>query len=389
MYKIDLITTSRADFSVWRPIYEAILSNSNLKPRFVVTGTHFLSSLGLTYQEVHREIPKRDRIDLAISDTNDSDVYLPEMYLAASKLLSSSLPDLICLLGDRFELLPILNAAILKCVPIAHFYGAEMDIDYCIDTQVRNAITKASHLHIVAHNDNKKRILSMGEEPWRVCVGGEQSWIATKNFDPSAILKEFFESKNATVNASSLVCATYHPPTFEPGSWKKELPVLIDALDEFPQFTYIWSGVNADPDGQNVKASLLKSIRSRSNHLFFDHLGGKVFHALMASSKFMVGNSSSGLRETAPHRLPVVNFGSRQFGRLHGSNVVDTVADKKKTVAAIRKALKMDRKKIINPFRNPKFPKNVADHLLKGLKNPNLRVKRLPQVDYELERVPE
>jgi GDP/UDP-N,N'-diacetylbacillosamine 2-epimerase (hydrolysing) len=384
MKTIHLITTARSDFSIWKPIFKSLNNDDRFQCKFVVTGSHYLSALGNTYQEVYNEVPVEQRIELSIPDVNDPDIYLPSMFAAYSKTAKDERPDAVFFLGDRFELLMLLSVAINQRLPIVHIYGGEFDAAYCMDTQVRDAVTKAAHIHFVSHGDMRRRLQAMGEEDWRICVSGnqgEESHVADKQ-----VILEYLHDQKVSYQGRKLVNCCYHPPTTRPNDWKTELPALFQALDHFPDCYYIWTGVNADPGADLVRNYILEETSKRENHTFFHHLGGKRYQSLLSNALFMIGNSSSGLLEAPVYHLPSVNIGSRQAGRLHGYGVFDSSPSLHDIIKSIEDALNADRKKIMNVFQQPRFPMNINDHLYNCLERSDIFLKKLLGVNYELER---
>ena len=387
MYKIDLITSARSDFTLWLPVYRAIRSDKRFSCRFIVTGTHFLSSLGNTYKEVHKEIPIEDRYDIPIGDKDNLEACLSTILNQYYLELLKGNTDLVFILGDRFELLPVMTAAVINRVPMAQLFGGECDVSYCIDTQIRNSITKASHIFFVTHNDIKQRMVAMGEEEWRICVSGNSSDHIKPQRDKS--IYDFLKSIGINIGMKEVVNCCYHPPTIRPNIWQRELPEIFAALEEFPDFFYIWTGVNADPEGNSVREFIKSTVKEKSNHVFVDHLGGNLYRSLLSNARLMVGNSSSGLLEAPIYQIPVINVGSRQAGRLHGPGVIDCAGNKASISSAIIYSMKMSRVNIINVFAQPNFPYNISEHLYCCLQNPDLMIKRLTGVQNTLQRVPE
>lgn len=388
MYKIDFVTTARSDYSIWKPIFDMFCSDKRFEARMVITGTHFLSATGYTFKEIHRDIPVERRIDLSVQENVDPGKYMGEMLTMYSDELKRSGTEIVCLFGDRFEILPMLSAAVINQTIITHFYGGECDASYCIDNQVRDAVTKAAHIGIVWHADIKKRLQAMGEEEWRIYIAGARPVIDLDNIHIKKGIFEYLQSKGIE-NVNNLVNCCYHPPTTVRGQWEKELPSIFEALDDFPDFTYIWTGVNADPESNKVKNYIHQQIKLRRNHFFFDHLGGELYKSLLFNARFMIGNSSSGLVEAPIFKLPTVNVGSRQSGRLHGTGIFDCVAEKKQIKAAIDETLIFCRESIVDLLSNEEFPKNVTEHVYRCVNNKNIRIKRLLGVKYTLARVPE
>lgn len=393
MKKVHIITTSRADFTIWLPIINKFISNNNFDIKVIVCGTHYMNELGNTVEEVRRKIEKKYLIELENYEDNTNYNFLSDLFLKYNNLVAKKdmRPDLTLLLGDRYELLPILNCLIINRIPIGHLYPAECDISYCIDTQVRDAISRSAHLFFVPHKDYKHRLLAMGEEEWRIIVTGNTS---NKDIVESKIdlIDEFLKSKGVNFDFStSLVNCCYHPPTWKEGYWKKELPQILASLEEIEEGNiFIWTGINSDPDSFEMKEYLLNELKKKDNHFYFDSLGGEIYHSLLRKATFTIGNSSSGLYEAPIYKCPSINVGVRQGGRLHAKSVISVAANKTEILKAIRKIDKLNLSNFENPYYNEKYPENLIEHIQRFINNPNLMLKKLNVSSlYELERVPD
>lgn len=386
MYYVDIITTSRADFTLWLPIIHELNNNNKVKLRVIVTGTHYLDS-SISLDEVFTKLKGINYVEIKCTDSSKVNEFMSEIFNGYMNILDKGKIDLALVLGDRYELLAILNALILNRVPIGHYFPGECDVSYCIDTQVRDAITKAAHVFFVSHKDIKKRLQVMGEEEWRIAVTGRCSTDGLQA--DKRLLFDFLNKHNINYDRNKIVNCCYHPPTIMKDLWKKELPNALVALDNYSDYTFIWTGVNSDPDSKELKEYLLKEISKRKNHYFFEHLGGDLYHSLLSCSKFMIGNSSSGLHEAPLFKLPVVNIGCRQSGRLHSNGVIDCSSKIEDIEQSIKLAINYDREKICYEFSQKDFPFNFVEHLINCLNKKDLMIKQLPKIDYTLQRVPE
>ncbi|MEK5483881.1 MULTISPECIES: UDP-N-acetylglucosamine 2-epimerase [unclassified Viridibacillus] len=391
--KIHIITTSRADFTIWVPIIKSFINEKSFELKVIVTGTHYFSNLGETYKEVINKIDNKYLIEIPVQSNNSEYDFLAEMFVEYSEIISDAKkrPDFVLLLGDRYELLPILNALVLNRIAIGHLYPAECDVSYCIDTQIRDAITKCSHLLFVTHNDYLKRLLAMGEEEWRIAVVGNSN-MENNYVEGSKSIYEFLEEKSIVIPSNfNLVNCCYHPPTIHKGHWKQELPILFNALDKIHEKNmYIWSGINSDPDSYEMKVFLLEEIKKRENHFYFDSLGGDNYKSLLSNSIFTIGNSSSGLYEAPLHRCPTINVGVRQSGRLHGDSVIDVKADVNLIINAINQVKTFSQSQFSNVFYQKEYPINIVHHIKQHIYNEGLMIKRLHMEEKsELRRVPD
>ena len=281
-----------------------------------------------------------------------------------SEFWSKEKPDCVVFVGDRFELLAPVSIAVLLNVVIVHAYGGECDVSYCIDTRVRNAITSLSHLHFVAHDEMKKRLISYGEEAWRIHSIGNVALAHANSADGSAF-KEY--AKKQGWGEGPFIAACYLPTTSVSGATNQEFHTLLHAVREFQDYTFIWAGVNADAGSDEIRKALLDLSLREQNHHFVEGLGTTLFYGLLQSSKCLVGNSSSGFLEAASFNLPVINVGTRQIGRLSSDNVVNvrgnSDAIKRALATALSDADQSRRTSICNPF----YVNGAADQMARIL----------------------
>lgn len=389
---VDLVSTSRADFSFLFPVARAIARQPGLSPRMVLTGSHPAA-------DTHTPPPELEGLDFARVpapaigvDAAASAHALAAMTAGFAELWRT--PPRMCLvLGDRFELLPVVSVAVLYGIPLAHLFGGEEDVAWCLDTQVRDAVTKMSHLHFVSHEATRDRLLAIGEEPWRVHVAGHTALDGPRP-GPEAFRQ--WASERGW-GEGPFIAACYHPPTTQRGSWRRELPPLLDALAAFRDHTVIWTGVNADPEGREVEACVRAATGPRFHYV--ETLGSVLFPSLLAASRALVGNSSAGLLEAASFGLPVVNLGTRQAGRLCGGNVLSVGVDVAALRAALHRAIDDGPERdalarVSNPFARPGCNELIAARVAAALALPTSRlmVKRgvpLLADNHGLTRVPD
>ncbi len=333
--RIDVVTTSRADFSLIAPIARSLGRRVGLTVRLVFSGAHhsdnekdglqtLMSECGVATATVEAEgIGGSDMANAAA---------MAAMMSGFGRLWSEDRPAACVLLGDRYELLPPASIAVLYGIVIAHVFGGEEDVSYCFDTQVRNGITKMAHLHLVMHAAMRERLLRMGEEDWRISVIGNPA-LEDRPRDGGAAFRAAASERGW--GRGPYIAACYLPPTAFPGRWHGELDALLAALDDFGGHTVIWAGVNADPESPAIAARLQAHCAARRNQVFVANLGAQLFASLLEAADAIVGNSSSGLLEAPTHGLPNVTVGIRQTGRLTGAEALIVPAES----AAIRGAL--------------------------------------------------
>jgi len=365
--RIDVVTTSRADYGLVTPVAYAIHRHAELEARMVFTGSHSARSEGFNLEARRAEIPFETAVVpcKGIGESvMDSGAALGEMVTGFSRLWADSTPGLAVLLGDRYELLAPASAAVLFGIPIAHLFGGEVDVAYCLDTQVRDALTKMAHIHFVTHPVMRRRLREMGEEDWRIVVSGNP---AVDRLTPDAVVFDSF-AKERGWDTTRLIAACYLPPTTCRDALETELTALLSALADWPNHLVVSAGVNTDPGAEEIESRLRRHAAEQPNHVFVSGLGTPCFHGLLRRAQALVGNSSSGLLEAASFGLPVVNVGVRQTGRLCGENVINVPGERTAVAEALHTALedaafRGRAARAVNLF----YTGNAADRIANGI----------------------
>src|ERR1035437_2524667 len=323
--KIAVLTTSRADYSHLYWPWHDLAAHPDVDLRIIVIGSHLSSEFGNTVQEIERDGFKIDaRVECLLS--SDSDVGMAKTIGVATLSLADTLgqmrPDLLLLIADRYELLAPASVALALRIPIAHIEGGEIS-EGAIDDAVRNAITKMSHVHFTSTEKARARVISMGEEPWRVHRAGapsldhlRRSKLCTRN--------QLEVQLKLDLSKPSMIVA-YHPVTIKHDT-TYEVAALFAALSERSE-QLLFCYPNADDGSRSLMEQSRRFLEARANGHIFVNLSALVYWSLLASVDLMVGNSSSGIMETASLGLPTVNIGLRQYGRERARNVLDAEAD--------------------------------------------------------------
>jgi UDP-hydrolysing UDP-N-acetyl-D-glucosamine 2-epimerase len=277
-----------------------------------------------------------------------------------AQVFASFQPDLLLVLGDRFEMLAAVVAALPFAFPIAHIHGGEVT-QGAIDESIRHSITKMSHLHFVATQQYAARVIQMGEEPWRVTVSGAPALdqLATVHYLDLPAL----EGRLSLALQPAPLLVTYHPVTLEYTETAHQIAALLDALAAIDRpivFTY----PNADTAGRVIIAAIEKFVASQPRARVVPNLGMATYFSLMRHAAAMVGNSSSGIIEAASFGLPVVNVGNRQRGRLHSANVVDVDCSSAEIVSAIHEVTSSTFRESLVDLVNPYGDGNAAARIV-------------------------
>jgi UDP-hydrolysing UDP-N-acetyl-D-glucosamine 2-epimerase len=282
-------------------------------------------------------------------------------------------PDLLILTGDRMELLPVASAAICLGIPIAHISGGEIT-EGAIDDSVRHAVTKLSHLHFASNAQHAKRLIQMGEEPWRVTTTGEPALDAIDELQP--LSREELEQHIGIKLESPLVIVTYHPETLGNGD-VEDFTNILEAIAQTPA-TYVFTFPNTDPGSAAIIEKLHHYSSKIKKSAICQSLGQQRYYSLMGIAEAMLGNSSSGLWEAPSFKLPVINVGYRQGRRLRAENVIDIPRPTPHSVVqGLEKALSPDFKHSLRHISNPYKMGNAVCNILQVIRQLPSRKKLL------------
>ncbi len=353
MKKICVITSARSEYGLLRWLMEEIRDDKNLKLQLIVAGSHLSGEFGFTYKEIEKDGFKIDeKIEFLIS--SDTKIGIAKSMGVCGISITDAFerlnPDIIVVLGDRYELLPICSTALVMNVPIAHISGGDVT-EGAIDDQVRNAITQMATIHFPGTKKSAKRIIGMGVNSKMVFAVGEPG---LDNFNRLPKLKKNQIAKELGLNINKKwVLLTYHPETKI--SLKDNLEVvgnIVLALLNMVEIQIIITKANADYGSIQINKFLLNISERHNNFFLVDSLGQKNYINIMRYCWFMIGNSSSGIVEAPSLRLKVVNIGNRQKGRLISKNVVNAKGDYNSIIRALKKIMTLDFDKRIKNIEN-------------------------------------
>lgn len=339
MKKICVVTGTRADYGLLYWLMKEIMNDRELQLQIVVTGMHLSPEFGLTYKQIeHDGFIINEKIEMLISGDTPSAVAksIGIGTIGFSDSFSRLQPDLIVILGDRFEALAAAQTALILNIPIAHIHGGEVTYG-AYDDSIRHAITKMSCLHFVSTEEYRKRVIRLGEHPNRVFNVGATG--IENILKLNLLTKEQLEKDLDMDLTNQLFLITQHPVTLseDPMEGIKE---LLEALEHYPDSTMILTKANADNDGRKINQLINEFVAKKPlTRRLFDSLGQLRYLSLMKHADVVIGNSSSGLFEAPYLRTPTVNIGDRQKGRVRPDSVIDTVVDVNEIVKAIKKAL--------------------------------------------------
>lgn len=375
---IGILSIGRTDYSYFKPILQEIRKSRSLEYFLIVAGMHLSREFGLTYREI---LEDGFRIDTKINATVASNTpqgaakTTGSMTLGMIPVLSRNILDALLVLGDRYETLGAAAAALPYNIPVAHICGGDIS-EGAFDERTRHAITKLSHIHFASNQLSARRVIQMGEEPWRVFNTGLSS-IDTIKQTQLYSKQEFFKLYGLNLS-KKLFLVTFHPATLEGADTEYHIRNLIKALQYFDA-NIIITYPNADPGSRTIIGLFKKFAEKDKRIRLVKKLGIKGYYSAMKYSDVLIGNSSSGIMESATFELPVVDIGNRQKNRLTGRNVLHSDYTSRDITAKIKRSLSAAFKKGLAGIKNPygygnasKKIVNVLTRLL--LKKPNKEI---------------
>lgn len=348
--RVCVVTGSRSEYGLLRWLMQDLAEDARFELSVVVTGSHLSEAYGSTYREIEQD---GFRIDAKVEANLDarSGAALAKAVGAWTQGFADVFeklgPDLLIIMGDRYELLSVASACILQSIPIAHISGGEIT-EGAIDEQIRHALTKISHLHFVANPIYAQRVRQMGEEPWRICVAGEPG---LENIWRLPLLPQEELGKALGLDLTRRTAlVTFHPVTRDLEKSRWHMKELLSALEQ-AGMQYVMTYPNADLGSGEIVEALQAFVSGHPETArLVQNLGQKRYLSLLKTVHLMIGNSSSGLVEAPSFNLPAVNIGDRQKGRLRASNVIDVEGEAKTILQGIQTALLYDR---TMPCQNP------------------------------------
>jgi UDP-hydrolysing UDP-N-acetyl-D-glucosamine 2-epimerase len=350
---VGVVTTSRADYSAYRPLLKALQADAGISLKLYVSGMHLAPEFGSTVRHIENdgfEITERIEV-LTSSDSPEGIAKAIGLGLIGfGQAFSRYRPDILVVLGDRFEMLAAALAALPFKIPVAHLYGGELT-QGAIDDALRHSLTKLSHLHFTSTEIYRQRVIQLGEEPGRVIVSGETTLDDISNA-PQLSVEELRRRFGIDVEHPFLL-VTFHPVTLEYEQTEWQIGELLAALDQVAM-PVIFTMPNADTAGRIIAAHIRQWVSANADRgVIIHNFGAEAYHSVLQRAAAVVGNSSSGLTEAPSFKIPVVNVGIRQEGRIQAANVIDTGNRRTEITAAIQKATSGEFRKSLASMTNP------------------------------------
>ncbi|EHR9146146.1 GDP-N,N'-diacetylbacillosamine 2-epimerase (hydrolyzing) [Campylobacter jejuni] len=367
--KICIVSATRAEWYLLRNLCHEIQNDKDLSLQIMATGAHLSPEFGLTYKEIEKEFKITKKIPILLA--NDDKISLCKSMSLAFSTFSDAFedlkPDMVVILGDRYEMLSVASVCLLMHIPLVHLCGGELTLG-AIDDSIRHSISKMSHLHFVSHEIYKKRLLQLGEEEKRVFNIGSLASTIIKNMN--FLSKKDLEKALEMKLDKELYLITYHPLTLNVKNTQKEIKTLLKKLDTLKNASLIFTKANADENGLLIN-EILQNYCQKNSHKakLFDNLGSQKYLSLMKIAKAMIGNSSSDISESPFFKTPCINIGDRQKGRLRTRNIIDCeINDLDQAFEKLEsKEFKQNLKNFKNPYDNDKNPNKIIKTCLKNV----------------------
>jgi len=361
MRKILVFSAGRSDFDRYFPFINALKNTKKVKIKIYVSKAHLVNKFGNTNKYIKKKgFEIINNSNFKNQNFSDQPLFiskiLGEEIKLFSKYIKSFKPDLVFVMGDRYEMLAAPCAAIPFNIPVFHFYGGAIT-EGATDELVRHAITKMCHYHFVALDIYKKRLIQMGEESWRIKVTGIPN---IKNLKKKVFtVKKFSKIIGFDLTKKTILC-TFHSSTLELDSLKQQLKVLCDVIHK-SGLQCVFTYPNADRGHDLIVKKINKFIKNNKKYLFIKYCSSEEYSNLMRHCSLMLGNSSSGIVEAASFNLPVINLGTRQDGKIKPKNVFDASY---KDSQLLKLILSVKKKKVANPYEKKILIKEFVNIVL-------------------------
>ncbi len=375
MRKICIVTGTRADYGILSPLIKLVQKDKNLKLQLIVTGMHLSPEFGLTYKEIEKDFNIDKKIEILLS--SDTPIGISKSMglaqISFAEAYEDLKPDILVVLGDRYEIFAAVSTATIFNIPIAHLHGGETT-QGAFDEAFRHSITKMSHIHFTATLQYQNRVIQLGENSNKVFNVGA---IGIDNIKSLNLLskKEFEKSIDFKLNQKNII-VTFHPVTLENSTAKKQFQGLLDVIDTLKDTNIIFTKANSDTDGRVIN-SMIDKYTSKNTHksVAFSSLGQLRYLSALQYVDAVVGNSSSGLIEAPSFQIATINIGDRQKGRVMASSVLNCKPSTKDILSSFDKInsseFQDNLKATINPYGDGKTAKRIIK-ILKNIKLTNL-----------------
>ncbi len=373
MKKICVVTGTRAEYGLLYWLLKEIEADKELELQLIVTGMHLSPEFGLTYKEIEKEFKIDKKVEMLLS--SDTSIGISKSIglaqISFCEAFEELKPDILIVIGDRYEIFSATSTAMIARIPIVHLHGGETT-EGAFDESIRHSITKMSHLHFTATEEYRNRVIQLGEHPSRVFnVGG----MGIENIKRLKLLtkEEFENSIDFKLNKKNIL-VTFHPVTLENSTAQEQFQELLDVIDELKETNIIFTKANSDTDGRIIN-QMIDDYVARNFHksVRFTSLGQLRYLSALQFVDAMVGNSSSGLLEAPSFKIGTINIGDRQKGRIKADSVIDCSANKTDIEKAFERLYSKEFQNSLQNVENQYGNGCASKKIIEVLKNVDLK----------------
>lgn len=380
MKKISILTATRAEYGLLKPIIDKLNGITEFDVRVVVTGAHLSPEFGLTYKEIEQDgIVIDEKIEMLLSADTPAAISktMGLALISFADYFERLKPDMLIVLGDRYETLAVCMAAMNQRIPIAHLYGGETT-EGALDESIRHAITKLSYLHFTSTEEYRKRVIQLGEQPDRVFSVGA---VGIENILNQKLMgKSELESSIQFSLDNRYAMVTFHPVTLEDNHSEEQFQALLDVCKKCQDMKFIFTKANADANSRIINHMIDNYIEKNDNAISFTSLGMTRYLSALKYCSLVIGNSSSGLVEAPSFGVPTINIGDRQKGRLQADSVINCEPNIEDIDEAIKTALTKEflnnAKNTVNPYGEGNTSEKVVTVIKDFLLNDRIELKK-------------
>ncbi|MCT7650602.1 UDP-N-acetylglucosamine 2-epimerase [Aliarcobacter butzleri] len=369
MKKICVVTGTRAEYGLLYWLLKEIEADKELELQLIVTGMHLSPEFGLTYKEIEKEFKIDKKVEMLLS--SDTSIGISKSIglaqISFCEAFEELKPDILIVIGDRYEIFSATSTAMIARIPIVHLHGGETT-EGAFDESIRHSITKMSHLHFTATEEYRNRVIQLGEHPSRVFnVGG----MGIENIKRLKLLtkEEFENSIDFKLNKKNIL-VTFHPVTLENSTAQEQFQELLDVIDELKETNIIFTKANSDTDGRIINQMIDEYVtKNFQKSVEFTSLGQLRYLSALQFVDAVVGNSSSGLLEAPSFKIGTINIGDRQKGRIKADSVIDCSANKTDIEKAFEKLYSKEFQNSLINVQNPYGDGCASKEIIEALKN--------------------
>ena len=372
--KICVITGTRAEYGLIQWVMQCIKDDPELTLQVIATGMHLSPEFGLTYREIEKDGFQIDR-KVEMLTSSDTPVGIAKSMglglIGCADALNELRPNLIVVLGDRYEIFAAVSAALVARIPVAHLHGGETT-EGAFDEALRHSITKMSHLHFVCTDEYRQRVIQLGEQPEHVFLVGGLGVDIIKRLKllDRVTLEASLDFKLGKKN----LLITFHPVTLETSTATDQMTELLTALSELEDTKLIFTMPNSDTDGRALIKMVEQFVEKHPNARAYTSLGQLIYLSCLAQMDGVVGNSSSGLTEAPSFKTGTINVGDRQRGRLQAKSVINCEPTRQGIAAALKKLYTAEFRSSLSKVQNPYGEGGASEKVVKTIKRFNLDV---------------